>query len=150
VFAATNNRTIYHNGDGESASSTDANPSNLDSITIGREDDFSPGDEWSGGVLWPAVWKIPLSPGDVYKLSRGAHPLTIRPESLVFFAPFDGTADQFIDVISNQGPSLIAGSPTLTASPGGLEAFTKEILVPIEEDLPEIATFEKPWTEQPR
>lgn len=106
VFASTTSRSVYLDG-GNKATDTTAEvaPVNIDSISIGIEGDSTPSDEWSGGIMWPAVWDIALNDEEVAALAAGAPPWTVRPEALVFFAPLThGTGDER-DLIS--GTALI-------------------------------------------
>jgi hypothetical protein len=50
---------------------------------------------WTGQIVWPTIWNIDLSNDEVFELSRGAHPLTIRPEHIVAFWDWTGADTEF-------------------------------------------------------
>lgn len=105
VYAGDASRTAYLDGVVGTENTFTADPfadSTLDSISVGSEQDSSPGDEWSGGILWPAIWNVVLTAEEIGLLARGAHPTTIRPQNLVFFASLDDTPEGLRDLISGK------------------------------------------------
>ncbi len=62
-------------------------PVRIDSLTIGYEDDSSPGDPWDGDLAEVAVWDVELTAEERALLAGGCSPTWVRAESLVFYSP---------------------------------------------------------------
>lgn len=90
----------YLNGTGGSVNTTSVTPT-LDRVSVGtcRYTGTNVIYPWNGDVAWPAIWDVALSQEEITALSRGAHPATIRPESLVWFAPLNESTGGEIDLI---------------------------------------------------
>lgn len=58
----------------------------LNAFSIGRDNDSTPADYWSGPLFWPAIWNVALSDAEVELLAKGECPIFIRPQNLVYFA----------------------------------------------------------------
>lgn len=100
VKRSATNQQAYLNGTGGSVNTTSVTPI-FDRISVGicRYTGTSVIYPWNGGVAWPAVWNVALSDAEITALARGAHPYTIRPQNLVWFAPLHGGTAGDIDVI---------------------------------------------------
>lgn len=115
TFVTTTSRLIYLDG-GNSAEDTTLHSSLVfDSITIGYEQDASPGDPWDGGLMWPAVWDRALDADEIAMAAAGVHPTMIAPDALVFFAPLDN-AQGYRDWISGAAPT-VNGTPVYVDGP---------------------------------
>lgn len=89
----------------------------LDILTIGRRGTTQP---HNGNVAWPAIWDVALSDGEMSALNAGAHPLLIRPESLVFFAGDMHETGGEIDII---GGNDLTENGTVAAAESNLLAL---------------------------
>ena len=91
VFSATDARAAFLDGANKGTETTNITPANLDSVSIGRIGDSSPGQYMSGGIFLAAVWDVALTDAEVALLAAKYAPLCIRPESLVAFWPLTAT-----------------------------------------------------------
>ncbi len=122
VWVSATDRRAYLNG---SYKGTDANSvadpgATLDSITIGALGSNSL--PMFGCIAYPAVWSVALSDAEVADLGAGAHPRTIQPANLLFFASlYDERNPQFDEI----GPLQldVAGNPTKCADDPILRDF---------------------------
>ncbi|KKN71049.1 hypothetical protein LCGC14_0424660 [marine sediment metagenome] len=65
VEAATDDHRIFLEGAGKSTSATDIAPKSVDTTEIGRSDDGSPGDNFSGDLGHIVMWDFALSDNEV-------------------------------------------------------------------------------------
>lgn len=162
VFAGDASRTAYLDGVVGTENTFTADPfadSTLDSISVGSEQDSSPGDEWSGGILWPAIWNVVLTAEEIGLLARGAHPTTIRPQNLVFFASLDDTPEGLRDLISGKMANFDSnatqaahGTPLPTRDPMLYRAIEKPSFALSALASPPITDFfyvKRTWTSRP-
>ena len=149
---ASGSRFAYLDGSGGSENTAAGDPfadDTLDTIAIASEQDSTPGDEWSGGILWPAVWDKILDADEIAMAAAGVHPTKIAPESLVFFAPLDN-AQGYRDWISGVAPT-VNGTPVYTDGPhvmsdGGIIVPYNTANPPTVTDVNGDETFDAPST----
>lgn len=86
VFASTTSRSVHLDGVNENSGTTsvgDLASVNSTAVGILRRSTLSlPMD---GKVAWPAIWNAALTDEEIASLARGAHPITVRPHSLIWF-----------------------------------------------------------------
>lgn len=131
VAASSSSRTLYVDGTSVATNTSSVTPSSINSTLVGAYADplATTQFHFNGSVLWPAIWNVALTDDEVASLAAGAHPLTIRPESLVFFAPLGGLDPEHDrDIVG--GLSLTAtNSPTWSDdSPTGLIYPSQQII----------------------
>lgn len=115
VFASVTSRTIYLKGvrtagDADDVTGLDA----PDRIRIGG----MAARWWDGGMAEVAIWQATLVAAEMAALAAGAHPKTIRPASLRFYAPlrFNKTWDR--DIAGRGGYDLTpVNGPTWADDP---------------------------------
>jgi hypothetical protein len=115
VFRDTDDRSAYLNGGGRGNNATDLTPADLDRIDIGCYIYAGAhGWYWPGSIAEAAIWNVALTDDEVAVLATGVSPLLVRPQSLVFYAPFIRDDDE--DLVG--GLSLTAnGGPTVGVHP---------------------------------
>lgn len=62
-------------------------PGSIDEISIGLENDASPGDTWLGDIAEVGVWAAELTAESRAMLAAGISPKFVQPEDLVYYAP---------------------------------------------------------------
>jgi len=88
VIRTSTDREVWLDGGGNVLDTVASGaPANIDSITIGREGDSTPGDEWNGALAEVAVWDAELTQAEISALAMGYSPSMIQPWNLVFYAP---------------------------------------------------------------
>lgn len=100
VFASTTSRSAYVNGGNKNSETSTSDPgSNWDRTSIGRRTDGTV--YIDGKIALPAIWNVALSDDEIAALGAGYHPLLIRPQNLVFFAPLWRTSasDNEVDIV---------------------------------------------------
>ena len=94
VFASDSSRVAYQNG---VASGTDTTSlplgSNLDSLYIATSYVAQTALNNHAGIAHVCVWSEALSGGEIQALSRGLHPLNVRPHAVISYHPLDDKAD---------------------------------------------------------
>ena len=114
VFTATNSRTAYIDGGSNSTNSDTRNVVNIDAIELGVTADSTPIGFMDGDLAEAAVWNVALTSVEVKILSLGYSPLSVRPQSLAFYAKLIKSED--IDIVG--GLVLSAnGTPTTSRHP---------------------------------
>lgn len=90
VWAGTNSRKVYLNGDNSSTVSTINLTPSTNTTNIGALRTTS-GLTWhfNGLIAIPAIWNVALTDDEVLALSRGALPSQVRPQNLISFNLFD-------------------------------------------------------------
>jgi peroxiredoxin len=89
-------------------------PPGIDSVSLGRQGDSTPGTYMSGNIAEAAIWNAALTNAEVAILATGVSPLAVRPQSLVFYMPL--VRDDDVDLIG--GLTLTpSGSPTIADHP---------------------------------
>ncbi len=114
VFSSATSRTIYMDGGNSGTSTTSITPAAImDSTTVGVRLDNTPIQYADGRLAEAAIWNVALTAAEVASLAKGASPATVRPESLVFYAPL---VRELVEVVG--GLTMTAtGSPTVAAHP---------------------------------
>jgi hypothetical protein len=90
IFTSTTSRQIYFNGvlDGTDTA-TAQTPANIDSISIGREGDSTPGDVWDGYIAAAAVFNRVVREDILYAIGAlGVSPLAFNP---IYYWPLAGS-----------------------------------------------------------
>ena len=114
VFASSTDRRAFLDGGNKGTDSSTSNASTPDEFTIGRYGGSNPGRQWWGGIAEVGVWNAALSDAEVALLAKGAVPLGVKPQNLVFYAPL--IKDEDLDHVG--GISLTpTNSPTTAAHP---------------------------------
>lgn len=86
----------------------------MDTITIARFDRTSAFGQMDGQFAHAALWTANLTAAEWAMLGAGASPLRIRPQSLVFYAPFLGRDSPEIDIVG--GRTLTVTGTTASAA----------------------------------
>lgn len=113
VFASATSRAVYLNGGNKATNATNRDPSGFNNTRIGSTtlpDTFA-----DGRIAWPCIWNVALTDDEALSLSKGIHPLRIRPASVVFFSPI-GTGSPEPEWISRN-------ELTLLNAPGAFEDY---------------------------
>lgn len=94
VWTNNTSRDVYLNGGGKGSDTVSVSytSSGANRTSIGRRDSSSPGGHIAGLISHPCIWNVALSEAEITSLARGAHPLTVRPASIVAFWPFWGNS----------------------------------------------------------
>lgn len=107
VFASTSSVYAFINGVKGTQATTARTPASLSEVTVGTA--AAGGNNLSSGTAAAEVgiWNVALSDAEIMALAKGARPSTIRPESLVFYAPIMGDSPE---------PDLTIGGRDLTVT----------------------------------
>lgn len=87
VEAGAADRTVYLNGGNSGTNTTSRAPLNADRVGIGVSADSSPSGYTDGMIAEVAIWNVALTAAEAASLAKGASPLMIRPDALVFYDP---------------------------------------------------------------
>lgn len=111
VYASSTSRVAWLNGTAATANTTSRVPSGIDSIQIGVQSHSSGtlAQPWRGEIAEVGVWSAALDTAEMTALSKGASPLTVRPQSLVYYWAIVGRDSPEIDYIS-AGDMTVAGT----------------------------------------
>jgi len=92
VWTNSFSRDAYLNGGGKGSNTESVSATGLGAnrTTVGRSDDSTPGDNIAGLIAHPCIWNVALTEAEIKSLARGAHPLTVRPASIVSYWPLYG------------------------------------------------------------
>lgn len=120
-FSSTSSRHSYLDGT-ESTENTEivTTPTGIDEWSVGYENDFTPGDYFSGRIFWPAVWDVALSAASMAALADGAPPWNVNPADLVHFAEYAavGTGNTQTDMVRQEAMTYGGtGSPSTVEGP---------------------------------
>jgi len=128
VFSATNARAAYIDGGSKGVNSATVTPI-VNNTTIGAEYGWSGTENvvftpTSGKIAEVGIWNVALTDAEVAILAKGVSPRSVRPESLVFYAPLWRDEDE--DFIG--GLSLTAvNAPTIADHPRVFYLATPQI-----------------------
>ena len=115
VFATTRSRAVYIDGGGKGTDTALSTPASLEVTVIGAG--YWAGaiaGKFSGSIAEVGIWNVVLTDAEVATLATGVSPRSVRPESLVFYAPLWRDEDE--DFVG--GLSLTAvNTPTVAAHP---------------------------------
>lgn len=129
VNAGSANHHAFIDGGDKTSTASGAGLANCNQIHIGARRTNAAYNYFDGKILWPAIWDVALTDGEIASLAAGAYPPDIRPDSLVFFHPlggFDGQHDKSILT----GADLTAnGSPTWSDDGPGELAYPSQALL---------------------
>ena len=98
-------------------------PNNL---TVGIKGRTPPGgNPYDGNLAWPCVWDVKLTDAEIVTLSKGAHPYSVRPESIInFWGDIHGTGDEPPTIgsltLTENGTVAAAESPLTTFGSVGM------------------------------
>lgn len=111
IFTSGTSRTVYVDGvAGTTNTTTVTVAAGFDRPTVGcRNRNTSYDSFFDGKVAECAVWNVSLTTDEIISLSKGFKPTLIRPQSLKYYAPLAGNANNFKD---NVAPTLTNG-PTI-------------------------------------
>lgn len=88
VFTSSTSRTAYLNGGNAVTNATNRAPSGIDYVAIGN---VRVANAWTSAtapiVAEVGVWNVALNVDEIASLSKGFRSDSIRPQSLVFYAP---------------------------------------------------------------
>lgn len=112
IAIASDSRKILVDGTNEATNTVLRTPTNIDSISIGRERDSTPSDSWSGDIAEVAVWNVALMDAEVAILAARYSPLFVRPGNLVFYSLLVRSLQERIS-----GNILTANGTTVAAHP---------------------------------
>lgn len=87
VVAATNDRRVFINGGSKGTNTINVTPTGLNTTSIGRLGDATPGDYCDGQFACAFLYGTALSDAQVADLYVAKHPMFIRPNDLVAFWP---------------------------------------------------------------
>ena len=121
IFASATSRTAYLDGLAGTTDVTNIAVSGADRVIVGaRINAGSYGTFASGAVCDSAIWNTSLTSAEWQALANGVRPLSIRPESLVFYNPLDDrwTYDRARGLfLSDVGPTGAAEDPPFLQKP---------------------------------
>ncbi len=101
--ASTTNRGVLLNGGGKATSVTGTNAPTATKLFVGTLERSSGRLEYTDGIIaYPAVWNAVLTDAEFAALATGLSPLRVRPENLVFYAPYLGRDAPEIDIIGSR------------------------------------------------
>lgn len=137
VITSPTLRAAFLNGGGKGTNTQNNVPSEPNRTSLGRYNDFTPGNNYTGNIAEAGIWNTNLTDAEVAILAAGYAPPFVRPSNLVFYLPLVRDDDE--DVAG--GLSLSAsGSPGIGAHsriiypaqkhysfPAGIKSITSEI-----------------------
>lgn len=127
VFASATDRRVFLNGGGKGTNTTSRVPSGLDRVSLGRLDDSTPTDPFSGQIAEAAIWSVALNDDEVVQLARGHAPTMVRAASVIAYWPIVGRFNPETNslnaaynlalsggpMVAVRGPPVIRRMPTL-------------------------------------
>jgi len=112
VWASGTSRTAYFEGVAGTANTLNATPTTIDGFAIGRVNDGTPSDPFSGNIAEAGFWDVALTANEMVALAGGISPLRVRSESLVIYVPLYGLASPEPDYSSNGNDLTLNGTPS--------------------------------------
>ena len=112
VFSGIASRAAYLNGCYKGTNTTSNTPAGINRTSIGVSDASSalvPVGA-NGKVIWPAIWNVALTDGEVLSLAQGTPPWLIRPANLVFFNSGDIAGSLLLDASRNRNHMTMQGT----------------------------------------
>lgn len=129
VFNTTTDRTVYRDGGNSTNNTTTVTVGTVDTTNIGtRFDAVSFGLYLNGQVAWPAAWSAALTAAEIAQLAKGAHPMTVRPDALVWAPPLFGNNSPEEDWVGGF-PMTVTGA-TKAAQPRIIFPTTRKLFKP--------------------
>jgi hypothetical protein len=116
VFASSTSNTVYLDGGNNTTDATDKTPPSVNRTTIGALRQATNVNFFAGRLAFPCVWNAALTAAEIASLARGAHPSTVRPESIVALWELTGGSSPEPDRFGGFGLTLTA-SPTVADNP---------------------------------
>lgn len=120
VFASETSRTPYLNGTAGTNGTVSVVVTNSPNVIVGvrwqgTTAGFGTSGWFDGDIADAAIWNVALTAAEIASLAAGASPLTIRPQSLVFYAPMTG--ESTTTEVNLIGPALsLSNSPARATS----------------------------------
>jgi hypothetical protein len=116
VFAATNSRTAYLNGDAATTNTGNSTTNPFNNIAIGARWATTLGIHMRGLLADVGIWNVALTQAEIQSLADGMACDKVRPQSLVFYAPL---VREFIDKkgisISNNNETTVSNHTRIYA-----------------------------------
>jgi hypothetical protein len=101
--ANTTSRGVLLNGGGKATNTASTNGPTATKLLVGTLERSSGRLEYTdGSIAYPAVWNVALNDSEFAALATGLSPLRVRPENLVFYAPYLGRDAPEIDIIGSR------------------------------------------------
>lgn len=116
IETSSTSRAAFIDGGNKGTDTDSITPAGLDSVSIGRRGDSTPGPYFDGYIAEVAIWNASLSDPEVAILALGYSPLLIRPQNLVAYWPLIGRTSPEIDIVGGFDLTLFS-SPTTIAHP---------------------------------
>jgi len=98
-----------------------------DSFAVGIKNNSVPANSnaYDGNISWPCIWDVKLTDAEIVSLSNGAHPYSVRPESIInFWGDLHGTGDESPTIgsltLTETGTVTAAQSPLLPIGAVGM------------------------------
>jgi len=119
IFASATDRRAYIDGGSKGTNTDSCTPLSINNTVIGTTYYFTGAINeseapFSGAIAGAAIWNVALTDAEVASLATGVSPRSVRPESLVFYAPLWRDEDE--DFVG--GLSLTpVNTPTVAAHP---------------------------------
>ncbi|RKY69318.1 MAG: hypothetical protein DRQ02_01275 [Candidatus Latescibacterota bacterium] len=138
TFISSSSRACSVDGANRGTNTTSVTPSGLDSVSIGRYGDSSPGNYFNGKVAEVAVWDTNLSIAETQVLAARFSPLFVRPQNLVSYWSLIRDEDQDrvggYDMTAYNTPSIATHPPIIYPAPpfiglGSAVAATRRIFI---------------------
>lgn len=122
IIENSTSRRIYLDGVAGTTGTATNTPSGLDSVSIGRARDSTPGFSFDGDIAEVAVWNVDINQGgtaaNAQRLAKNFSPLSVLPEGLVFYADL---IDDLREII--QGFTLTNNGTTVSEHPRQFKPF---------------------------
>lgn len=129
VFNTTTDRTVYRDGGNATNNTTSVTVGTVDTTNIGTRFDGSAfGVYLNGQIAWPAAWNAALTAAEIAALAKGASPLTVRPDALVWHPPLFGNNSPEEDWVGSF-PMTVTGA-TKAAQPRIIMPVRKKFFLP--------------------
>lgn len=116
VEAASDDRSIYLDGGNKGTNTDTVVPLSIDTISIGENDDGSPGDRFNGDIGHAALYNTPLSDQEVETLAAGFNPRRLHIDNLVGYWPVNGQNPEY-NVIGTGANLALVGTPAVAEEP---------------------------------
>jgi hypothetical protein len=111
VFTSSTSRTVYINAGNSATNTTSVTPPSIDRMFIGVTRNGSAFTNYTNGYIAEVgIWNTNLTLPEVAALAKGASPIMVRPQNIVFYAPL---IRNLIDVRNNR--TLTNNSATVVA-----------------------------------
>lgn len=117
VITSSTSRNVYLNASSIANSSTSVVPASVNRTSVGRRGTATPGDYHDGSIAEVGVWSVALTSTELASLAGGARCFSVRPSSLVFYAPLFGVDSPEADLSGGNRDLTLTNTPTQTSDP---------------------------------